>query len=215
MSDKQPIIKAINISKTFGATKALRDVSFDFYKGEIFSIVGANGAGKSTFIKILCGYYADYDGEIYIDGKLVKFESPRDAYEAGIQVVHQSIEQGIVQNMSVAENLALEMIISPDASFVYNKEKIVKRAKEIAKKMNLEYLDMNQNIQDVTQSEKQMIIIARALATKPKLLILDEPTSSISDREASMLFETLYRLRDEGVSILFVSHYLAEVKQIE
>jgi simple sugar transport system ATP-binding protein len=214
MSDKQPIIKAINISKTFGATKALRDVSFDFYKGEIFSIVGANGAGKSTFIKILCGYYADYDGEIYIDGKLVKFESPRDAYEAGIQVVHQSIEQGIVQNMSVAENLALEMIISPDASFVYNKEKIVKRAKEIAKKMNLEYLDMNQNIQDVTQSEKQMIIIARALATKPKLLILDEPTSSISDREASMLFETLYRLRDEGVSILFVSHYLAEVKKI-
>ncbi len=214
MKDKQPIIKAIGISKTFGATKALSEVSFDFYEGEIFSIVGANGAGKSTFIKILCGYYADYEGEIYINGKLTKFESPRDAYEAGIQVVHQSIEQGIVQNMSVAENLALEMIVSPEASFVYNEKKIIKTAKEIAKKMNLEYLDMEQNIQDVTQSEKQMIIIARALATKPKLLILDEPTSSISDREATVLFETLYKLRDEGVSILFVSHYLAEVKKI-
>ncbi len=214
MTDKRPIIKAVNISKKFGATKALSDVSFDFYEGEIFSIVGANGAGKSTFIKILCGYYGDYEGEILIDGKLIKFESPRDAYEAGIQVVHQSIEQGIVQNMSVAENLALEMIISPDASFVYDKKKIVKRAKEIAKKMDLEYLDMDKNIQDITQSEKQMIIIARALATKPKLLILDEPTSSISDREAAKLFETLYKLRDEGVSILYVSHYLAEVKKI-
>ena len=214
MTDKRPIIKAINISKKFGATKALSDVSFNFYEGEIFSIVGANGAGKSTFIKIICGYYADYEGEILIDGKLIKFESPRDAYEAGIQVVHQSIEQGIVQNMSVAENLALEMIISPDASFVYDKKKIVKRAREIARKMDLEYLDMDKNIQDITQSEKQMIIIARALATKPKLLILDEPTSSISDREAAKLFETLYKLRDEGVSILYVSHYLAEVKKI-
>ncbi|MFK5882233.1 MAG: sugar ABC transporter ATP-binding protein [Sulfurospirillum sp.] len=214
MKDRRPIIKTIDISKTFGATKALSKVSFDFYEGEIFSIVGVNGAGKSTFIKILCGYYADYEGEIYIDGKLIKFESPRDAYEAGIQVVHQSIEQGIVQNMSVAENLALEMIVSPDASFVYDKKKITARAKEIAKKMDLGYLEMEKNIQDVTQSEKQMIIIARALATKPKLLILDEPTSSISDRETAMLFDTLYRLRDEGVSILFISHYLAEVKKI-
>ncbi len=214
MKDKQPIIKAINISKSFGVTKALSKVNFDFHKGEIFSIVGANGAGKSTFIKILCGYYADYEGEIYIDGKLTKFQSPRDAYEAGIQVVHQSIEQGIVQNMSVAENLALEMIVSPEAPFIYEKKKIIQRAKEIARKMDLEYLDMEQNIQDITQSQKQMIIIARALARKPKLLILDEPTSSISDREASMLFETLYRLRDEGVSILFISHYLAEIKKI-
>ena len=214
MTDKQPIIKAVNISKTFGATKALSRVSFDFYKGEIFSIVGANGAGKSTFIKILCGYYADYEGQIYIDDKLVKFESPRDAYEAGIQVVHQNIEQGIVQNMSVAENLALEMIVSPGAAFIYDKKQILKKAKEIAKKMDLEYLDMNKNIQDITQSEKQMIIIARALATKPKLLILDEPTSSISDKEAKLLFETLYKLRDEGVSILFISHYLTEVKKI-
>ncbi len=214
MIDKKLLIRAVDISKTFGATKALSGVSFDFYEGEIFSIVGANGAGKSTFIKILCGYYADYEGKIYIDGKLVKFESPRDAYEAGIQVVHQSIEQGIVQNMSVAENLALDMIISPNASFVYDKKKVLKRAKEIASKMDLEYLDMDKNIQDITQSEKQMIIIARALATKPKLLILDEPTSSISDKEAGMLFKTLYKLRDEGVSILYISHYLAEIKKI-
>ena len=80
MTDKKLLIKAVDISKTFGATKALSSVSFDFYEGEIFSIVGANGAGKSTFIKILCGYYADYEGKIYIDDKLVKFESPRDAY---------------------------------------------------------------------------------------------------------------------------------------
>jgi len=211
---KTPIIQAKNISKTFGATKALRGVSFDFYEGEIFSIVGANGAGKSTFIKILCGYYSDYEGEIYIDGELVKFESPRDAYDAGIQVVHQDIEQGIVQNMSIGENLALDMVLSPEAPIVYDKKKILQRAKEIAKKMNLEHLDMEQNIKEVPQSEKQMIIIARALAKKPKLLILDEPTSSISNREAAMLFKTLFRLKEEGVSILYVSHYLTEVKEI-
>ena len=211
---KKPLIKAVNISKSFGATKALSDINFEFYDSEIFSIVGANGAGKSTFIKILCGYYADYEGEIYINGELIKFESPRDAYEAGIQVVHQSIEQGIVQNMSVAENLALEQIVSPEASFVYDKKKIEEKAIEIAKKMGIEYLDMQQNIQDITQSEKQMITIARALATKPKLLILDEPTSSISDREAELLFKTLYKLKDEGVSILYISHYLQEIKRI-
>ncbi len=210
----KPLIKAVNISKTFGATKALSNVSFEFYSSEIFSMVGANGAGKSTFIKILCGYYPDYEGEIYIDDKLVKFKSPRDAYEAGIQVVHQSIEQGIVQNMSVAENLALEQIVSPEANFVYNQEEIEKKAVEIAKKMGIDYLDMKLNIQDIKQSEKQMITIARALAKKPKLLILDEPTSSISDKEAEVLFETLYKLKDEGVSILYISHYLHEITKI-
>ncbi len=212
--NKTPIIQAKDISKTFGATKALRGVDFDFYEGEIFSIVGANGAGKSTFIKILCGYYSDYEGKIYIDGELVRFESPRDAYDAGIQVVHQDIEQGIVQNMSIGENLALDMVLSPEASVIYDKKAILKRAKEIAKKMNLLYLDMEKNITEVSQSEKQMIIIARALAKKPKLLILDEPTSSISNREASMLFKTLFKLKEEGVSILYVSHYLTEVKEI-
>jgi simple sugar transport system ATP-binding protein len=212
--EKKPLIRAVGISKAFGVTQALSDVSFDFYDSEIFSIVGANGAGKSTFIKVLCGFYADYEGEIYIDDQLVQFKSPRDAYEAGIQVVHQSIEQGIVQNMNVAENLALEQVISPEASFMYNDKKILESAIEIAKKMGIDYLDMAQNIQDITQSEKQMITIARALATKPKLLILDEPTSSISEREAERLFDILYKLRDEGVSILYISHYLQEIKRI-
>ncbi len=211
---RQPLIRAVNIGKSFGVTRALDRVSFDFYDSEIFSIVGANGAGKSTFIKILCGFYPDYEGEIFIDGKPVHFRSPRDAYEAGIQVVHQSIEQGIVQNMSVAENLALEHILSPEASFLYHEKSIEKSAIEIARKMGVDYLDMKENIQEITQSEKQMITIARALATQPKLLILDEPTSSISDREAERLFEVLYRLRDEGVSILYISHYLQEIKRI-
>ena len=211
---KQPLIRAEGIGKSFGVTRALDDVSFDFYDSEIFSIVGANGAGKSTFIKVLCGYYADYEGEIYIDDQPVHFKSPRDAYEAGIQVVHQSIEQGIVQNMNVAENLALEHVLSPEASFLYHEKAIENAAVEIARKMGIDYLDMHQNIQDITQSEKQMITIARALATQPKLLILDEPTSSISDREAERLFDVLFKLRDEGVSILYISHYLQEIKRI-
>ena len=208
-------IQVKNIGKSFGATRALDGVSFDFKPGEIFAMVGANGAGKSTLIKIICGYYPDFEGEIFIDGKAVSFSSPYEALKQGIATVHQIINQGVVQTMTVQENLALSEILSGQGGgFFYKPKMVEKRAREIADKMGLDDIDMEQPVSELEQSQRQRIAIARALASDPKLLILDEPTSSISERETELLFETLFRLRDSGVAILYVSHRLHEIERI-
>lgn len=208
-------IQVRNIGKSFGPTRALDGVSFDFKPGEIFAMVGANGAGKSTLIKIICGYYPDFEGDIYIDGKRVDLISPHDALTKGIATVHQIINQGVVQTMTVQENLALAEILSgQDGGLLYRPKMIEQRAREIADKMDLGDIDLNQEVSELSQSQRQRIAIARALASNPKLLILDEPTSSISERETELLFETLFRLRESGVAILYVSHRLHEIERI-
>jgi simple sugar transport system ATP-binding protein len=208
------IVEVKNIGKSFGATRALNDVSFEFNPGEIFALVGANGAGKSTLIKIICGYYSDYEGQILVEGKEVNFSSPHDAYSNGIQTVHQIINQSVVQNMTVAENLALEELLSSEQSFFYKRQAIKDRAITIAEKMDLHFPDLDMPVGLLSQSERQMIAIARALASEPKLLILDEPTSSISDKETERLFAILVQLRKMGVAILYVSHRLHEIERI-
>ncbi|RKX85185.1 MAG: sugar ABC transporter ATP-binding protein [Spirochaetes bacterium] len=212
--NKEPIVEVKNIGMSFGATRALDDVDFNFYPGELLALVGANGAGKSTLIKIICGYHSGYEGQIIIDNKEVDLNSPKEAYDYGIQTVHQIINQGVIQTMTVAENLALEEMLSPDQPILYNYPAIRKRALEIASLMDLDYLDMDAPVFSIPQSDRQMISIARALASNPKLLILDEPTSSISEKEAERLFSTLLKLRDSGVSIVYVSHRLHEITRL-
>ena len=212
--NKEPIIQVKNIGMSFGATRALDDVDFDFYPGELLALVGANGAGKSTLIKIICGYHSGYEGKIFVDNREVELNSPKDAYDFGIQTVHQIINQGVIQSMTVAENLALEEMLSPDQPVFYNYPAIRKRALEIAALMDLDYLDMDVPVFSIPQSDRQMISIARALSSNPKLLILDEPTSSISEKEAERLFSSLLKLRDSGVSIVYVSHRLHEITRL-
>ena len=119
-----PIVEVQQISKSFGATQALRGVSFSFFSGEIFALVGANGAGKSTLIKIICGYYEDYEGKIRIDGQRVRFHSPQDSFRQGIRTVHQIIDQGVVPTMSIAENLALNELLDPATGLRYRRKHI-------------------------------------------------------------------------------------------
>ncbi len=207
-------IEVRHIGKSFGPTRALDDVSFRFHPGEIFAMVGANGAGKSTLIKVICGYYTDYEGDILIDGEVVKFSSPYEAAEKGIATVHQLINQGVIQTMTVAENLALNSLLSSEGDVWFRPRLIEARALEVAARLGLEHLDMKQPVSELGQSDRQMIAIARALASNPKLLILDEPTSSISERETEILFEKLHTLKNEGVAILYVSHRLHEIERI-
>lgn len=211
---KEPIVQVKGIGMSFGATRALDDVDFNFYPGELLALVGANGAGKSTLIKIICGYHIGYEGMIIIDNKEVDLTSPKEAYDYGIQTVHQIINQGVIQSMTVAENLALKEMLSPDQPILYNYSAIRDRALEIASLMDLDYLDMDAPVFSIPQSDRQMICIARALASNPKLLILDEPTSSISEKEAERLFGTLLKLREGGVSIVYVSHRLHEITRL-
>lgn len=212
--DSNPIVQVKNIGMSFDATRALDDVSFDFFPGEIMALVGANGAGKSTLIKIICGYHGGYEGSIFIGGKNALITCPKDAYDLGIQTVHQIINQGVIQSMTVAENLALEEMLSPRQPVFYDYRGIRRCAAEIASMMDLDYLDLDAPVFTISQSDRQMISIARALASDPKLLILDEPTSSISEKEAERLFITLKKLRDSGVSIVYVSHRLHEITRI-
>ncbi|MFV0430656.1 MAG: sugar ABC transporter ATP-binding protein [Alphaproteobacteria bacterium] len=212
--DKNPIVSVKNIGKVFGSTRVLDDISFDFYPGEIFAMVGANGAGKSTLIKVICGYYLDHEGSIVVEGKNVRFSSPQDAWQKGIATVHQLINQGVIQNMTVAQNLALSYIISAEQNFWYRPRKIKEYAKKVAQEMELTHLDLDMRVSDLTQSDRQLIAIARALVNKPKLLILDEPTAAISEKETEHLFKHLFRLKERGVSILYVSHRLHEIERI-
>ena len=212
--NKQPLVEVKNVGKSFGATVALSDVSFEFYPGEIFALVGANGAGKSTLIKIICGYYPDYTGEVRVNGELQRFSSPQEAHHAGIQTVHQIINQSIIPDMSIAENLALGELLSSEDSFWYKKKSILERAQLIAEQMELDFPDLTIPVRELEQSDCQMIAIARALVSNPKLLILDEPTSSLSEKEAVRLFEMLDKLKKRGVSIVYVSHRLHEIERI-
>lgn len=212
--NQKPLVRVDHIGKSFGATRALDDVSFEFFSGEIFAMVGANGAGKSTLIKIICGYYADYEGKIFVDDGMVRFSTPQDAYKYGIQTVHQNINQGVIQNMTIAENLALADMLAPDQPLFYKPERVKERARQIARHMDLEYLDLDMEVEKLPQSDRQMLAIARAVAAEPKLLILDEPSSSISDKEADRLFDTLAKLKKTGVAILYVSHRLHEIERI-
>ncbi len=212
--NETPLVTTKGLGISFGGTRALDDVSCSFYEGQICALAGANGAGKSTLIKILCGYHASYDGTISLHGGPVRFLDPADAYAKGIRTVHQLIDQGVVQGMSVAENLALDRFFAPGAEFWRNRRKLTDRAREIAAEMDLSFPDMEAKVEDLSSSDRQMIAIARALAARPKLLILDEPTSSLSEREAERLFDTLRTLRSRGVSIVYVSHKLHEIRDL-
>ena len=202
--NKEAIVSLKNIGKSFGSTRALESISFDFSKGNITAIVGANGAGKSTLIKIICGYHTKYDGEIFIEGELVKFSSPIDAYNKGIQTVHQIINQGIIQNMTVAENLVLKDLLTNRKNFLIKKKNYIEEAEKIADLMGIEHSILNKEVSYTSQSERQLIIIARALKSNPKLLILDEPTAAISEKETEILFEKLKGLKEKNVTILYV-----------
>jgi simple sugar transport system ATP-binding protein len=212
--DNDPIIRVEGLGKSFGATRALDGVSLGFRRGEILAMVGANGAGKSTLIKIISGFYEEFEGSLLLDGEPVRFKNPKDAYARGIQTVHQVINQGVVQNMTVAENLALEYLLGGECDFLVKKRQVWARARAIAARMGLEHLDLDQQVENLGQSDRQLLVIARSIATEPKLLILDEPTSSLSERETAVLFEKLELLRDQGTSILYVSHRLHEIRRI-
>ncbi len=213
MARPSPLIEVRNIGKSFGATRALDDVSVEFFPGEVLAMVGANGAGKSTLIKIICGYHVDFDGEIVIGGRPVRLATPKDAADNGVATVHQIINQGVVQSMSVYENLTLAELLAPGQRPFYDRNALRERAREIALLMGLE-VDLDVAVEDLSQSDRQLIAIARALAGDPKLLILDEPTSSLSEKESERLFEMLERLKATGVSILYVSHRLHEIGRI-
>ena len=210
---RAPLIQVRELSKTFGSNRALDRVSLQIHPAEVVALLGANGAGKSTLVKILAGSQRADGGEIYIDGQPRQFSSPLSARRVGIVAVHQQINEGIAPGLSVAENLLLDELCKPDADFWLNRKRLLERAASIAAGLGL-VLPLEQPIEHLGQAERQLVVLARAFALQPRLLILDEPTAALSDAEAQRLFGLIDTLRSRGVAIVYISHRLSDLQRV-
>lgn len=199
-----------NITKVFPGVVALDDVSLTLEKGQIHGLIGENGAGKSTLIKILSGVYTPEKGEIYLDGRMVKFSNPLEAKHAGISCVHQ--ELNIVKNLSITDNLFLGEYVK-GANGLLDYKYMNSKASEILK-------ELGQNIEPTTPcgqlgvGQQQMIEIGKAILCNAKVVIFDEPTSSLGEQESHLLFDIIKKLKDNDKAILFVSHKLEEIFEL-
>lgn len=205
-----------SVRKSFGSNEVLKGISFRIEPGEIVSLLGANGAGKSTLIKILSGAYTEFDGEIFINDLPVKFNSPLQARSVGIETVHQKISEGTIAGLTVAENLLFDRIALGEISTFASPRKLLKEAKPILEELDLEWDDsiLSQDVFNLGIADQQLLLLARALSHNPSLLILDEPTSALSNSEVVRLFKIIQKLRADGVAILYVSHRLGEIDEL-
>ncbi|TYP48727.1 sugar ABC transporter ATP-binding protein [Thermosediminibacter litoriperuensis] len=203
------LLRVENIVKEFPGVKVLKGVSFELKKGEVLALVGENGAGKSTLMKILSGAYTKDSGKIYFEGEEVEINSPKKAQHLGISIIHQ--ELNLCPHLSVAANIFLGREFS-------NKTILdEKRQNEEAKKiLDLLGMDINptEKVRNLTVSKQQMVEIAKAISANAKLLIMDEPTSSLSEKEIDELFRVIRDLKNKGTSIIYISHRLEELKKI-
>ncbi|MEM7442385.1 MAG: sugar ABC transporter ATP-binding protein [Pseudomonadota bacterium] len=206
-----PLVSFEGLTKHFGATQALRGVTFDIKPGETVGLLGANGAGKSTLIKALAGIHRPTSGKILVEGQERSFRFPDDARNAGVATVHQNIDDGVVFGMTVAENLMLDEIAKPGGRIFLNNRAVIARAREVQRRLELD-LPLEEPVENLTPSRRQEVAIARELAKNPKLLILDEPTSTLSEREAEKLFAAVLDFKHRGIAILYITHRLSEVE---
>jgi ABC-type sugar transport system ATPase subunit len=205
-----PIIEARNISKRFQGTQALRDVTFSLEKGEVHALMGENGAGKSTLAKILAGVVQPDEGQIYVAGKKVAIDHPLRAQQLGIGMVFQELD--LFPHLSVAENLAIANPAAQETSVV-RKSHLNRWCCNCLEKVKLA-VDPEMLLQDLSIGQMQRVAIARALSLTSAVLLLDEPTSSLTDDGVRSLFELIQQLKSDGVSFIYVTHKMAEVQQI-
>lgn len=211
VTDVQPCLQAIHISKFFPGVRALTDVSVDFYPGEVHALMGENGAGKSTLIKILSGVYTPSEGEVLLGNEKVEFKGPRDALDRGISVIHQ--ELSIAKDLTVDQNIFLGEE-EKKGSFLDNR-KMLKRTEELLRYMKMDSIIRATDVAgDLTAAQQQMVEIARVINKKAKVVIMDEPTSSLSEHEIDALFEQIGILREQGVAVIYISHRLKEIFRI-
>lgn len=209
MAEKKKIMELKSITKEFFKNKALDNVSIDVYENEILAICGENGAGKSTLMKIVSGAYShkEYEGEIYIDSKLQKFEKPADSSAAGIAMIYQELSMHL--DSSIAENLFLGEWINKHG--IVNDKKMREETIECLKPVGLDHMNPRLILRNLSASQQQLVAIARALRKKPKILLLDEPTSPLTINESEKLFGILHELKKNGVTSILITHKMDEV----
>ncbi len=202
----EPRLRARGIGKTFGGTVALSGVDLDVMRGEMLALVGANGAGKSTLVKIICGAQTTDEGEILVDGRPVVFSTVSDALAAGIAVAHQQV--AIIPTLTAAENIMLGQ--EPRRFGLIRSRSLVAEARTLAQRFGVD-IPLDRECGDLGIGENKILDILKALKSDPALLILDEPTASLTLNESRKLFGFLRDLKAKGLAILFISHHINEI----
>lgn len=203
------LLEMRKITKTFPGVKALDEVDFSLERGTVHALMGENGAGKSTLMKCLFGIYTPDSGEIYIDGKKVSYKDPKDALDSGVAMVHQELNQ--VSMRSVAENIMLGRF--PNKYGIIDHKKMNQETQDLFDRLGLNF-DPKRIIGKYSVAERQLIEIAKAVSYDAKILVLDEPTSSLTESEVDKLFEIINKLRKQGVGIIYISHKMEEILSI-
>ena len=201
------LLRIESVSKSYPGVQALQDVSFDIEAGRIHAVMGENGAGKSTLMQIIAGAQAPTSGRLIFEGEELQLSGTRDANHKGIAIVFQ--ELNLAPNMSIAENIVLGMEPSLMGTFV-DRRTMYERARRVMDRLSIR-LDPGTIVRDLTIAQQQLVEICKSLVHDPRLLILDEPTSSLSESETVVLFKVVADLRREGVTILYISHRMREV----
>lgn len=208
--DKKVVLSLRGITKAFPGVKALDNISLDFHEGEVHSICGENGAGKSTLMKILSGVYSLDEGEIYINGQKEIIKNPLDALNKGQSIIFQ--EFNLVDALSIAENIFLGRVANKKGTWI-DWKKINQQARELMLRVGYD-IDPSTLIKDLSVAEKQMVEIAKALSYNSKVIIMDEPSSTLTTNEVEKLIKIINDLRNDGVTVIYISHKLEEVMAI-
>ena len=201
-----PAVRFDNVTKRFPGVVALDHVSFDIAAGSCHALCGENGAGKSTLGKLLAGIHAPDEGRVLLDGNPVRLDSPTQALAAGVAMVHQ--ELSFCENLSVAENLCLGNL--PSTRGFVSRREMRKRAEGLLAPIDVT-LDVTRTVASLTIGQQQMLQIASAIGQGARLIVFDEPTSSLSQHEAERLFTIIRRLKERGVTCIYVSHRMEEI----
>jgi ABC-type sugar transport system ATPase subunit len=208
LSGAEISLRMRGISKQFGPVRALSDVSFTVRQGTVHALVGENGAGKSTLMKILAGVYQPEAGTIEINGKLQRLSKPAEALAAGISMIYQELD--LAEHLTVAENVFLGMELPGRLPLIMDHKKMIEQTADIAQRFNFN-IDPTTVVEELAMGDCQIVEILKALMRKASIIVMDEPTSSLSETEAAMLFKLVKALRRQGLSIIYISHRLEEI----
>lgn len=208
MVSKTPLLQMKNIHKSFPGVKALQGVDLEVFQGEVMALLGENGAGKSTLMKILSGVYSKDEGQILIDGQEANLKGIKDAQNLGISIIHQ--ELSLLPNLSVWENIFLGYEEINNLTRRINKKQMREKSKELLNQIGLA-IDPDTLTGELTVGEMQMIEIIKAVSKHAKIIVMDEPTTALTDREVEKLFEVITRLKSQGLGIIYISHRMDEI----
>ncbi|MGW4446812.1 sugar ABC transporter ATP-binding protein [Streptomyces sp. NPDC004682] len=203
-----------DVTKSFGENSVLRGVTFEVGPGEVVALAGENGAGKSTLTRVISGAHQPDAGQVVIDGEPVTFKNPQQAMARGIEVIYQEFRQNLFPHLSVAENIHVLDRERRFGRLLVSRKRMAEEARSTLAALGMDGIDVLAPVGTLGVAEQQMVEIAKATSHELRLLILDEPTAALDERESEQLFEQVRRLRDEGVSIVYISHRLDEIFEL-